>query len=189
MPARTERALSMLLKVAAGELRQKGFRGAAEDLEDEWENKYRAVLKEYTKEIYSYDIGDHKPLSQWLAEKYAVLELLLGVEACKRTHLSDLKTFNFTIPVVFRPCTFEMDLVLGERKAEYVKHFNEGEVYYGLFPVTAYWGAYASCGFATAGSGFVLVCGLAGTAAEKLAARVGDNIGERIWNRRCLPGS
>lgn len=87
------------------------------------------------------DIGDHpeQVLSTWLRDFYERLELILGVTICKATHLSDIKSINSTVKIVFKPCSFEMDLVSGERIDEYRRHFNAGEVYYGLVPVAVWW--------------------------------------------------
>lgn len=183
LAARTEEAMTNLIGVAYGELRKKGHKYEAETMQNEWYSTYRQMFRNYANAMR--DIGDHKPLSQWLADKYTMLEMVLGVTACKQTHLSDIKTFNFTIPVVFRPCTFPMDAIGGERINEYRNHFSEGQTYYGLVPVTTYWVVYGVTTAATMGGGFMFVAGLAGSLAEKLIAVVTPKMSDKVYNKFC----
>lgn len=181
---RTQKALDTVLGVASGELRRHGHYAEADNLDMEYWNTYRDAFMSYFMGE-DRDIGDHKPISQWLADKYDMLELLLGVGVCKQTHLSDIKTFNFTIPIVFRPCTFPMDSVLGVRIDEYRNHFSEGDVYYGLVPVVTYWVVYGVTTAATMGGGFVFIAGIAGSLAERLIAIVTPNLSDKVFTRAC----
>lgn len=180
---RTEKALDRMFLIAGSELRKRGYISEAYQLSLEWNETYRTSFRNYAAGMR--DIGDHKPLNEWIAEKYQMIELVLGVDVCKAMHLSDIKTLNYAIPVVFRPCSFPMDFVDGERSDEYVRHFNEGAVYFGLFPVVVYWSVYIGCTVGTAGTGFILVCGLAGGLGERLSSIIGDNLGEKIYDRAC----
>jgi hypothetical protein len=182
---RTEKALNFVIITAAAELRKKGHKSEADRMEQEWNGFYRNQFRQYAMGMEMKDIGDHAPLSQWLAEKYELLEAVLGVEVCKKTHLSDLKTLNFTIPVVFRPCTFPMDGLTLARVDEYRNHFSEGQHYYGLAPVTAYWIVYASVAGATMGTGFVFIAGIAGDIAEKLFALITPKLSDTIYKKAC----
>lgn len=170
----TNIALSNLIRTAAGELRKRGHSYQGNQMETEWFDTYQYRL------LKGRDIGDHGPLSQWLADKYNMLEFLLGVEVCKALHFSDLKTFNYCIPVVFNPCNPEWD------KEEYKRHFSEGSVYYGLVPTVSYWVLYGACGAATMGTGFIYGCGLAGAISEKLVAMfVAPRLSDFIWDKAC----
>ena len=113
--------------------------------------------------------------------------MALGVEVCKALHLSDIKTFNFTLPIVFRPCSFPMDAVTITRKAEYRNHFAQGKVYYGLVPVITYWAINAPCMIGTAGLATML-CGPAASIAEwfmgySIAPWLSDKIFDGVCNK------
>lgn len=182
----SDRAINSALQLAAVELKKKGKIIEADDMMMEWKSIYGSSLKYMGRKI-----GDHKPLSQWLKEKYDLIEFVLGVEVCKKLHLSDIKSLNHGFPVVVKPCTFPMDQVTGTRKDEYKRHFCGGphgdDTYYGVIPVVTYWAAYTGCTIGTMGTGFVLVCGLAGNTAEKLIGMVADDLSDRLFDRVCKP--
>lgn len=181
-PDRATYALEVLLKRAAYELGRKGYKVEGEKLLTEWRTKHKRTFYTYAVATMR-DIGDHASLNQWLAEKYELMELILGVALCKNTHLSDIKTFLYTPPIVFRPSSFPMDMVGGERIDEYRRHFNEGSVYYGLAPVTLYWVVSGVCLVGTSGIGSV-VCGLAAGVGERLfASFVGGKISDWVFNK------
>lgn len=182
---RTQKALGNIIMTAAGELRKKGHSQEASQLESEWFDRYQFDFKVFASGMSSWDIGDHKPLSKWLADKYEMLEIILGVEVCKRTHLSDLKTFNFAIPVVFRPCTFSMDAITDPRIDEYRNHFSYGSIYYGLVPVVTYWVVYGVVTASTMGTGFVFIAGAAGALAEKAIALVTPKLSDKVYTKFC----
>lgn len=174
---KSEQALGNLIQTAAGELRRKGHAQEADQMESEWFNTFRYTLRTFAT---SRNIGDHKPLSEWLAKKYDMLEFILGIDLCKKMHLSDLKTFNFCIPVVFKPCNPEWN------KDEYRNHFSKDPNYYGLLPVVSYWLGYGICVGASMGTGFVFVCGLLGDTVERLVGQfVSDGLSDRVYERAC----
>lgn len=179
---KTDVALNTLIRVAIGELKKRNKIKEAQVLSDEWEYKYRNSFKTY---IYSRDIGDHAGLSQWLTEKYRMLELILGKEVCKKTHLSDMHTFNHAIPVVFRPCTFPMDAVTIPRKDEYRNHFSYGEDYYGLTPVVVFWTTYVAVTAASSGTGFVYFSGMIANLAEKAISLVTPGLSDFVFKTAC----
>lgn len=179
---RTEAALDMLIRVAEGELKKKGAILEGASMRAEWDQDIRYQFRKF---VNSKDIGDHAPISLWLSEKYQMLEFILGVEVCKATHLSDMHTLNHAIPIVFRPCTFPMDAVQGQRIDEYRRHFSHGQVYYGLVPVTGYWVVYASVTTASAGTGFIYFSGLIASAAEKLISFVTPGLSDKLYRAAC----
>src|SRR4051812_32358064 len=156
---RTDQALNQLVARGLSELRTKGDEAYATRTEWDWGQNYQGYLTRALMRRGGRDIGDHAPLIQWLASFYDHLELVLGVDACRSLHLSDIKTFNFCIPVVFHPCTFPMDNVQGEREDEYRRHFAQGTVYYGLCSVVVYWIADIACMAGTYGTGIGWLCG------------------------------
>lgn len=186
MPDRTTYALEVLLTRASKELTKKGHKVEADKMMMDWRTKHKRVFYGYATSTMR-DIGDHAALNQWLADKYEMMELILGVDVCKSLHLSDIKTFLYTLPVVFRPCTFPMDAVQGERVDEYRRHFNEGSVYYGLTPVVTYWVVWGACTYGTSGLGAVsMLCGLAGSLGERLfASYVGPKLSDFVYNKSC----
>ena len=181
LAGRTDQALDALVNRALEKLRAKNENEFADQSEDEWNSQFKGFL---TRMTTSHDIGDHAPLIKWLATFYDAVEKKLGVEICKLTHLSDIKTFNYCIPVVFHPATFPMDNVAGPRSFEYLRHCNQGAVYYGLLPVIAYWVVDIACTAATYGGGAVFFCGPVGSLAEIVMAKFfATNICEWIYTK------
>lgn len=176
----SQRALGQLIKVAVGELNEKKEYEAARSLQFQWDNIYFHLYLQ----AEGRDIGDHSPLSKWLAEKYDVLELVLGLDIMRATRLIDLKTFNYTPPVVFNPCTFDMDSVTIDRIDEYRNHFSYGEVYTGLVPVTTYWLAYSVTVFGSTGA-FVYFAGLIGMASERIMMLFAPRLSDNIFTKLC----
>jgi len=168
----SQKAIDGAIRLAASQLQKEGYLLEAAVMVQEWDNQYKWEFARYTNASQdTRDIGDHSEIWPWLTEKYNMLELLLGLPMCERLHLTALKIFNFTPKIVFRPKTFPMDQVLGDRKDEYLRHCVEGQYYYGLVPEATYWGAYLACSFASSGSGFILLCGTLGNLAEKVMAK------------------
>jgi hypothetical protein len=169
---KSDQALDAVVARAMVHLRKKGDYHFADQMESEWAEKYHGFLTRMViAEEATHDIGDHAPLLQWLATLYDEVEGKLGVEICKLTHLSDIKTFNYTIPIVFHPATFPMDQVTGPRAYEYLRHCNQGSVYYGLLPVLTYWVADVGCMVGTYGTGAIMLCGLIGDASEVVMSK------------------
>lgn len=181
---RSDQAMDAMVARGIEKLRDVG----KEDLADTAESDYAAHYHGYLTHMHLMrDIGDHAPLIKWLATFYDTLELALGVQVCKSLHLSDIKTLNFAIPVVFHPCDFPMDAVKISREAEYKNHFAKGGTYNGLIPVVSYWVIDLGCMAALAGSP---LCGVAANAAEMLMANfIGPFLSDRIFEKQhCAAG-
>lgn len=133
---RTDRALDALINFAAYRLKRAGHNNEANTLIREWNENWRGSL------ILYHGIGDHRPLSEWLAQKYTILELILGEQICQWTRLEDIKVFNFAVPVVFS-CLDSVDL------KEYEAHFEP------FLGVVAYWSTFVGCTGGTWGTGFL----------------------------------
>src|SRR3972149_2026155 len=111
MRERSNMALNAIVRFAAFKLKAKGHKAKANQLIKEWEGKWSGYIMHVGR-----DLGDHRPLSQWLAEKYAMLELILGADLCHMLRLDDLKIINYAIPVVF-------SCVDNVNEVEFGKHF------------------------------------------------------------------
>lgn len=112
-----QRALNALINNGNQQLHEKHFEAAAAKFSNEWSRFYSRSLIGYS----PYNLGDHKPLFDWLADYYDTLEHKLGKQACVDLHLNDIKAINFGAPVVISPrdsTTHEIYDV-----TEYRKHF------------------------------------------------------------------
>ena len=181
---RSEAAIDMLIKIGAAELKKRGYLLEAASMHAEWNSEFRYEFRKFAG-VNGRPIGDHKPISQWLKDKYDMMEMILGVQVCKATHLSDLKTLNHAIPVVFRPCSFEMDGVNLPRKDEYRNHFSYDDIYYGLVPVVGYWGVYIAVTAGSAGTGFAFFSGLIASIAEKAISLVTPGLSDFVFEKAC----
>lgn len=165
----TDRNLNAMIRLAIFNLRLQGRGDLADQIKDEWENQWQGALVTQT---MLKDLGDHEPLSQWLAVVTATIELVIGPQAMKFLHLDDLVIINYAIPVVFNPTDPEWD------QAEYKLHFVP------LAGVTAYWGSYIACVGATWGGGIVFLCTPVGMISENLVVKfVAPKMSDRVYVR------
>lgn len=165
---KTNTALDAMIRYAVWKLNQKGHTKQAKKLLTEWEGRWHSVLLQR-------DLGDHRPMSKWLAEKYAMLEFTLGKDLCHMLRLDDIKTVNYTLPVVFK-CVDSVD------EREYSKHFIP------LCGVAAYWGSLAACTGLTFGTGFFF-CGPIAMSVEWMTENIfAPKINPGAWKRACRPG-
>jgi hypothetical protein len=148
---KTQRALNSLVDVGVKELQKRGHHEDAMRFSQEWSALYSHALLG----VGTLDLGDHRPLSEWLVGFYDKLEEKLGKWLMHQLRLDDIKIFNYGIVVVFQPTG---DRKTGDRwdAPEYKKHF---------VPFTAavvYWSSRLACSVATSGLGAVtLLCGVA----------------------------
>lgn len=165
LPSLTNKALDSIILRGATELKAKGHSGEAEKMLSEWENQWRGNL-------LSRDLGDHAPLSQWLAEKYDMMEFILGKSVCHALRLDDIKTINYAIPVVFK-CIDDVDV------AEYEKHFVP------LMGVVSYWSTLIGCTIGTWGTGFMF-CGPIAMGVEYITETfVAPKLNPYAWEKAC----
>lgn len=158
---RVDDTVNTILTVTVGELTKRGHGPLADSIWQEWAYEHRGRYLDVR------NIGDHKPLSDFLKKVHEKAHDILG-ELCEPTHVHDLFVINFTAPVVFNPCGQAWDRV------EYKRHFagkNDGEQAYGLIPVVGYWAGYAACTAGTMGIGFAFVCSTASGLAERGVAK------------------
>jgi hypothetical protein len=105
-----------ILKRADSALRMRGMDEFADEIWLEWD-EYRISLQQFAQARFRKDLGDHKPLSIWLANMYTRLSAKFGQVLTQAMHLDDLNIINFALPVVFYPDHFEID------QYEYARHF------------------------------------------------------------------
>lgn len=113
-----QKALNALVESGNKMLREKKFDSAAAQFETEWNHVYAFAFDGFS----PMDLGDHKPVFEWLADYYNTLEDKLGKELCIATHLVDIKAINFGAPVAIFP---KGDPRTGEKydMVEYRNHF------------------------------------------------------------------
>lgn len=166
---RTDRALGAIIHLAIYKLRLTGHKAEAQQLKKQWEGQWDGYV------LRMRDLGDHKPLSQWLADKYAMLEFILGVNVCKALRLTDIKIINYGIPVVFT-CVDDVDA------AEYLLHFQP------FAGTVSYWVSFIACVGGTWGTGF-LFCAPISMGCEYLVKTfVAPKLNEPVWKLACHKG-
>jgi hypothetical protein len=145
---RGDQALDRAVHRALAKLVANGKVAYATQKQAEWENQYQGTL---SRSRMKQGIDDRRALWVWLSDFYNVVQMVLGVAKCKATHLSDIKTLNDTIRVVFNPCTFDL-LGAPNRSAEYQNNMckdSTGDMLYGFASVVTYWVVDGACAVAT----------------------------------------
>jgi len=184
---RSDEAMNAALALAVEELKLKGKTQLAVNIEWEWQTIYGRSLFNSSR-----GIGAHKPINQWVADQYELIEAVLGRDFCIRSHIADIKSLNFGVPVTVDPCDFPMDGIEGARSTEYKRHFCgkspkvQDEPYFGTVPVITYWAVYVGCLAGTSGTGFSFACGFAGEIAERVsAAYIAPPLSDFTFKRAC----
>jgi hypothetical protein len=176
-----DEALENMLRRADGVLRAFGKQAVADDIATEYSLYFRGWYTSYV--FGSKEIGDHKPMSEWLDKVHKKIEQSIGEFWCKFFHFHDIFILNYGIPVVFSPAKYQLD--------DYKDHFS-GHIIAGFFwehhgvaGVTAYWVVEGLCSGFTGGVGLVsFACGpIANFASHITDKRIAPPIAERIWNR------
>jgi hypothetical protein len=179
---KTTKALNILLRAACFHARALGHGDDVEGVCSDWEYYWLPTLEASAKS--GKGIGDHKPLSDWLAAATVILYAALKDYplVIEMLRLEDLVIFNYGIPVFFDPhASAEWCLELPDVpcRDEYREH---GER---VISSTSYWIAWGSCVGATWGAGAIgMICSPVGTLTEKVVlATVAPKISYRIWDR------
>ncbi|MBC7387430.1 MAG: hypothetical protein H7301_14860 [Cryobacterium sp.] len=90
--------LDHLVLASLDALEREGEPALAARYRKRWEKEFNHGLS-----IRLSEVGDHAPLSQFLATLYRVLSGTIGKKAEYAVLLADLNTMNYAIPVVFAP--------------------------------------------------------------------------------------
>ncbi len=135
----TQNALNNLVEYAAQELDARGYTQDAAQARSEWNKNFANY---FTSGNWILDLGDHAPLSQWLADFYKKLRLRFGDQLVSMLNLEDINTLNYALPVVFRP---NGDKAHNDSwdQLEYSKHFVP------FVSIITYWGSYFGCTYAS----------------------------------------
>lgn len=168
-------AIRNIIKLAAKNMKRKGFNSQAKAIEEGWE-KYDGQLIDIA--LNRRDIGDFEPISEYLAIAYEMMEATLGLEICYVLRLTDIKTINHGLRVCFRPCQFGYD--------NFYEHLVHDEKYRGLGPVIAYWSVVIGCSIGTYGIGYFFICSPIGMAVEFGVDRyVAPKAAPKLYNMAC----
>lgn len=168
----------------ADALNEKGESRLAQQISNEWSYNFHHTLFGSVR-----DIGDHKPISQWVSDRYYQVEAILGHDFCVASHIDLMLTFNSS-NVVVKPCSFPMDKITDPRIDEYRRHFAGMSIisdsrFEGVIPGASYLVMEIACLAGTSGIGS-FVCGLAAGIAEKMMATfVAPQLSDFVFNKAC----
>ncbi len=184
---KSDMAMNAALDLAVQELRKKGEEQVANNLEIEWAFFYGKSLFKNPR-----GIGAHKPINKWIADQYELIESILGRDFCIRSHIADIKSLNYGVPVTVDPCKFPMDGIEGMRATEYKRHFCgkspkvQDEPYFGTVPVVTYWTVYVGCLAGTSGTGYSFACGFSAEIAERVCASyIAPGLSDFTFKKAC----
>jgi hypothetical protein len=114
-----ESVLDRVVVESLDALAREGSPEVAAEYREIWEREFaRNLASRFTK------IGDHEPLSRYLAKLLPILSGTLGKNSKYADLLSDLITLNYAIPVVFAPRgDWKRSRNENANRKEYQKHF------------------------------------------------------------------
>jgi hypothetical protein len=174
-------SIKAIIKIASRNLRRRGHFTTANGLERGWDRFDGTLIKlaQNQGDIANRNIGDFEPLVKWLSDAYEKIESKLGYQLCVALRLSDLKTINHGLVVVFRPCKYGYD--------EFYKHFATSDPKYrSLLPVVSYWTTVITCSIGTYGIGYFFICSPAGMLVEFVVdKKVAPWLAPKIYNSVC----
>jgi len=176
--------IDAIIQKSVRALKLKGSWKLALELEEGW-SQFDGELVRITKNPKNHSsiraIGDFAPLNQWLSDAYEQIEADLGHAYCFSQRISDLKTINHGLVVVFEPCTYGYD--------EFFKHFaSDDPKYRSVLPVVSYWATVIGCYAGSYGTGVFMFCGAAGTLVESMVdEQFGPMIAPKIYEGACTP--
>ena len=171
LQTKTQVGLDILVRQGLEALRNHGHQSLANELEVQWQQERQRLASQ----INIFDLGDHRPLSRWLARFDEILRSKLGDQVMGMLNLDDVNDLNYAIPVVFQP--------RGDRRnqdrwdqAEYRNHFVP------FATIVTYWTSLFACKYATrAYPQYGRFCSLAAAIARNgmkvaIAPKLSDNI-------------
>ncbi len=126
-----------LLNFAVKNLQDKGHHQLASQILNDWQYYSQTLSGDFT----PWDLGDHRPVSEWLTWFYVQLESTLTKPFCEFFFLDDIKAFNYGYIVSFNP---NGDPITKEtwNRQEYQKHFVP------FATASFYWASYVACSVA-----------------------------------------
>jgi len=173
-----DRASENMVKFASFLLKQQGKPQIAAEIEAEYLDNYQNYTYLYAIGAVS-DIGDHPPMWEWLDKLEKKLRAELGDFIMEATRLSDLRTFNYAIPIVLQPAGDErFDPPTLISKLDYQQHFVP------FAGALSYWVTWGVCVGATWGAGILFICAPVGMIVERvIETRVAPPLSDKIWDR------
>lgn len=164
---RINQSIEEIIKFSSIELKKKGAKKLAKEIESEWLMKYDSMI------LDSRDLGDHEPLSKWLADTYKKIEAVIGEDLSKASHIYDLYILNYSIPIVLF-CRDNVD------ESEYMRHFVP------LIGVIAYWSAYISCAVLSWDNLLFFLCSPIAESAKLIAINYSSpKLNHKAWLLAC----
>ena len=170
MGERANKAIDNIIITTVGELKKRGHRSLALQIESDWKIYYG-----FTNEldlIPARDVGDH-PGIKFLLSIHEKVHAVLGDVICSAIRTHDLFILAHTIPVVFR-CVDNVN------DTEYFRHFAP------FAKVVSYWLTYGICVGASMGTGVMGFCGLIGMVVEQsLGNAIGFAFASQMYGLVC----
>lgn len=154
-------------------LKDAGEADLSQQLQNEWKTVYSTALTD-ANTVGVLDLGDHPPLSQWLANFIDVLNQKTRGIAGKMQLIADLTTLNYAIPIVFHPAGNWTGPYGDKAWIEYRLHFIP------FANVLTYWGALEGCKYAAEQAGWQILEKVCDTVSNKLEFYMGRYLAPRI---------
>ena len=165
----THQQMSNAIAELAADLRARHNDALADELLGNWNRTQFQIFSNMTMK----DLGDHAPLFQWLEDFFTKMADQYGTIIYSLPYVSDIRTLNFAIPVVFVP-KGNWQMVGQDNRIEYRKHFIP------FANIVTYYAAFYGCQFAVVKLGVPQLKQLCGKAADQLKFVMGRYIAPQV---------
>jgi hypothetical protein len=180
-----DKAVANLLSKADVILRAEGHDTLADEIQLEYMQFYQTAGMRQA--LGLKEIGDHPPMSEWLAKVHDKIHKAISDFLCKQMHFHDIMILNHGFSVIFSPSKYTLK--------DYLDHFSGHLIWgwywdhHGVAGVITYWLVDGVCIAGTYGMGLVtFVCGPLATLSENFMDKtIAPPIGKRIWTRANPP--
>jgi hypothetical protein len=165
--ASAQNGLNVMVARGIEILREIGENQLANQFESEWNTQF-------SHDLISHELGDHAPLSLWLANYYSVLSVKTDGIIKAVPLVQDINTMNYALGVVLRPNGAWRTYTDYDR-IEYRKHFIP------MADILTYWSSLELCKYYVKGMEKQL-CGKGATELETLMGRyVAPQLSDYVW--------
>jgi hypothetical protein len=164
----TQTGMNVMVARGISFLREVGENTLADQFESEWNNQFSDYL--IIQHFNGFELGDHDPLSPWLANFYVTLWDKTGGMIRAVQLIQDINTLNYAMGVVLRPNGKWRTASVDADRIEYRKHFIP------MADIITYWSTLELCKYYVKTKSLGSMGNLCGDGATELEKLMGQHV-------------